>query len=74
MEGGGGDFPEGAGAIDAALPVADANLNVAPGVKVGSIELEAYSVKSDVDAVKDCYQFGGGTVRGSGGIQHKVTH
>ena len=25
MEGGGGDFPEGAGAIDATLPVADAH-------------------------------------------------
>ena len=74
MEGGGGDFPEGAGAIYAALPVADANLNVAPGVEVGGVELEADAVESGVDAVKDCYQFGGGTVRGSGGIQHKVTH
>ena len=74
VEGGGGDFPEGAGAIDAALPVADAHLNVAPGVEVGGVELEADPVESDVDAVKDGYQFGGGTIRGSGGIQHKVTH
>ena len=74
MEGGGGDFPEGAGTIDTVLPVADANLNVAPGVEVGGVELEAYSVESDVDAVKDCYQFGGGTIRGSGGIQHKVAY
>ena len=70
MEGGGGDFPEGAGAIDAALPVADANLAVAPGVEVGSVELEADPVESDVDAVKDGYQFGGGAVGGSCGIQH----
>ena len=61
VEGGGGDFPEGAGAIDAALPVADANLDVAPGVEVGGVELEADPVESDVDAVKDSYQFGGGT-------------
>ena len=74
VEGGGGDFPEGAGAIDAALPVADANLDVAPGVEVGGVELEADAVESGVDAVKDGYQFGGGAVRGSGGIQHKVTH
>ena len=74
VEGGGGDFPEGAGAIDAALPVADANLDVAPGVEVGGVELEADAVESGVDAVKDGYQFGGGAVRGSCGIQHKVTH
>ena len=74
VEGGGGDFPEGAGAIDAALPVADAHLDVAPGVEVGGVELEADPVESGVDAVKDGYQFGGGTIRGSGGIQQKVTH
>ena len=74
VEGGCGDFPEGAGTIDAALPVADANLDVAPGVEVGGVELEVDPVESDVDAVKDCYQFGGGTIRGSGGIQQKVTH
>ena len=74
VEGGGGDFPEGAGTIDAALPVADAHLYVAPGVEVGGVELEADPVESGVDAVKDGYQFGGGAVRGSGGIQHKVAH
>ena len=74
VEGGGGDFPEGAGAVDAALPVANANLDVAPGIEVGSVELEADAVESGVDAVKDGYQFGGGTIRGSGGIQQKVTH
>ena len=74
MEGGGGDFPEGAGTIDAALPVADANLDVAPGVEVGGVELKADSVESGVDAVKDGYQFGGGAVHGSGGIQHKVAY
>ena len=68
VEGGGGDFPEGAGAVDAALPVANANLDVAPGIEVGSVELEADAVESGVDAVKDGYQFGGGAVRGSGGI------
>ena len=74
MEGGGGDFPEGAGTIDAALPVADAHLYVAPGVEVGGVELEADPVESGVDAVKDGYQLSGGTIRGSGGIQHKVAH
>ena len=74
MEGGGGDFLKGAGAIDAALPVADAHLNVAPSVEVGGVKLEADPVKSYVDAVKDGYQFGGGAVRGSCGIQHKVAH
>ena len=74
VEGGGGDFLEGAGAIDAALPVADAHLNVTPCVEVGGVELETDPVKSYVDAVKDGYQFGGGAVSGSCGIQHKVAY
>ena len=74
MEGGGGDFPKGAGAIDTALPVADSHLNVAPGVEVGGVELKADSVESGVDAVKDGYQFGGGAIGGSCGIQHKVAY
>ena len=74
MEGGGGDFPEGAGAVDAALPVANANLDVAPGIEVGSVELEADAVESGVDAVKDGYQFGGGAVRGSCGVQHQIAY
>ena len=74
VERGGGNFLKGAGTIDTALPVADAHLNVAPGVEICCIELETYPIESDVDAVKDGYQFGGGAVRGSCGIQHKVAY
>ena len=49
VEGGGGDIPEGAGTIDAALPVADAHLNVAPGVEIGGVELETDGVVGRLD-------------------------